>query len=165
MEGRDDQHVEDLDCGESIRAPTQRYKLIHATVLSRYGRTILRDSDSARLMTMTIRFHWRQLRKIFLRSRDKRDNKKKKGKKRREENFREITIRFPVCRSLDMTDRKYFHFCLTLYDSHPTDLRAFTKFVGVTQHHLLSSSFTEILFYRNFQKIYIRAFTDSMFHY
>lgn len=34
MEGRGDQHVEDLDRGESIRAPTQRHELIHATVLS-----------------------------------------------------------------------------------------------------------------------------------
>jgi len=34
MEGRGDQHVEDLDRGESIRAPTQRYKLIYATMLS-----------------------------------------------------------------------------------------------------------------------------------
>lgn len=28
-----DQHVEDLDCGESIGAPTQQHKLIHATIL------------------------------------------------------------------------------------------------------------------------------------
>lgn len=31
MAGRGDQHVEDLDRGESVRAPTQRHKLIHAT--------------------------------------------------------------------------------------------------------------------------------------
>lgn len=30
MVGRGDRHVEDLDHGESIRAPTQGYKLIHA---------------------------------------------------------------------------------------------------------------------------------------
>lgn len=60
MVGRGDQHVEDLDHGESIRAPTQWHKLIHATVLSvPVGRTILRDADSARLMTMTTGFHWR----------------------------------------------------------------------------------------------------------
>ncbi|KYN05360.1 hypothetical protein ALC62_03645 [Cyphomyrmex costatus] len=96
MEGRGDQHVEDLDRGESIRAPTQRYKLIHATVLSRYDRTILHDADSARLMTVTMGFHWRQLRKsglFFVRAMN--EKIKRKGKKRREGNFREIGIRFP----------------------------------------------------------------------
>lgn len=63
MVGRGDQHVEDLDHGESIRAPTQRHKLIHATVLSvpvGPPRTVsprrrLRSIDA----TMTTGFHWR----------------------------------------------------------------------------------------------------------
>lgn len=59
MAGRGDQHVEDLDRGESIRAPTQRHKLIHATGAVRPGRPHYIahhiDTDSARLMTMTIR--------------------------------------------------------------------------------------------------------------
>lgn len=85
MEGKSDQHVEDLDRGESIRAPTQRHKLMHATVLSvSVGRTMLRDADSTRLMTMTTRFHWRQLRKSgFFSGREAIGYGKKKKKERR----------------------------------------------------------------------------------
>lgn len=35
-----DQHVEDLDHGESIRAPTPRYKLVHVTVAVRLGKRL-----------------------------------------------------------------------------------------------------------------------------
>jgi len=108
---------------------------------------MLRDADSVRLMMMTTRFHWRQLRKSgFFSDRATRPDKEIKKKKKRKKRIREIVICFPACRFPDVIDRKHFHFRLTLVRQLLARVR---NFVEVTR--LLSSlrKFTKI-----FREIY-----------
>lgn len=129
---------------------TQWYKLIHATVCRLVGRTILRDADSTRLMTMTTGFHWRPTTEewIFLWSRAWLNEEIKKKETKR---IREIVIRFSVCRFPDMTDRKHFHF-------RPTDLRRRVKFRGS-----YATSYSVVFPYGNFRlNLNIQAFTRGI---